>query len=142
MPRRGLGLERWQQRPDRQADIADKTKVELATPAQILRPDVDLRDLAVGREKLLVGKIGSQHQQHVAVATGTGWRLYWRRMLPCTVGGRRMTTEIPHVSHHSPAMRCSERCANFKTRAALCNGSSKSPTRAMSFSRFTNVCSS
>ena len=66
MPRLGLGLEQWQQRPDRQADIADKTKVELATPAQILRPDVDLRDLAVGREKLLVGKIGSQHQQHVA----------------------------------------------------------------------------
>ena len=32
--------------------------------------DVDLRDLGIGREKLLVGKIGAQHQQHVASVHG------------------------------------------------------------------------
>ena len=51
-------------------DIADEAEIELAAPAEIFRADVDLRDLAVGREELLVGKIGAEHQQHVAGVHG------------------------------------------------------------------------
>ncbi len=51
---------------DRGADVADKAEVELAAAAEIFRPDVDLRDLRVRRQKLLVGKSVPEHQQHVA----------------------------------------------------------------------------
>ena len=62
----GLRLQLRQQRTDRGADVTDKAEVELAAAAEIFRPDVDLRDLRVRRQELLVGKVGPQHQQHVA----------------------------------------------------------------------------
>ena len=62
----GFALEQGQQRLDREADIANQAKIDLAAPAEIFRPDVDLRDLAVRRKELLVGKIGAEHQEHVA----------------------------------------------------------------------------
>src|ERR1700675_2150723 len=62
----GFHGELRQQRLDRGADIADQAKIELAAAAKILRPDVELRDLAVHWKKLLVRKIRPQHQQRVA----------------------------------------------------------------------------
>ena len=65
-----LRLELRQQRLDGGADVTDDAEVELAAAAEILRPDIDLGDFGVGRQKLLVGKIGPQHQQHVAGVHG------------------------------------------------------------------------
>ena len=62
----GFRLQLRQQRADRGADVADEAEVELAAAAEIFGPDIDLRDLRIRRQKLLVGKIGPQHQQHVA----------------------------------------------------------------------------
>ncbi len=61
-----LCLQLRQQRADRGADIADDAEVEPAAAPEIFRPDIDLGDLRVRRQKLLVGKIGPEHQQHVA----------------------------------------------------------------------------
>ena len=61
-----LRLQLRQQRLDRGADVADKAEVELAAAAEIFRADIDLGDLRVRRQELLVGKIGPEHQQHVA----------------------------------------------------------------------------
>ena len=67
---RGFRHQLRQQRLDGGADIADKAEVELAAPAEIFRPDIDLGYFGIVGEKLLVGKIGSQHQQHVAGVHG------------------------------------------------------------------------
>ena len=55
---------------DRGADVADQAELELAAPPEILRPDIDLCDLGLGRQELLVGEVGAQHQQHVASLHG------------------------------------------------------------------------
>src|SRR5581483_9003261 len=60
MPAVGLGLEQRQQRLNGEIDVADQAEVDLAAPAEIVRPDSDLRDLAVGRKELLVGKVGAE----------------------------------------------------------------------------------
>ena len=61
-----LRHELGQQRRYGGADVTDDTEVELAAAAQILRANIDLRDFGAGRQELLVGKVGPQHQQHVA----------------------------------------------------------------------------
>ena len=66
----GLCRQLRQQRRERGADVADEAEIEFAAAAEVLGPDVDLRDLGVGRQELLVGKIGPEHQQHVAGVHG------------------------------------------------------------------------
>ena len=55
-----------QQRLDRGADVADEAEIEPGAAAEMLRPDVDLRDLGVVGQELLVGEVRAEHQQHVA----------------------------------------------------------------------------
>src|ERR1700677_5328120 len=60
-------LQSWQKSPECRSRVAYKSIVDLGTPPQLLSPDVNLRDLGVFGVKLLIGKVGANHQQKVAV---------------------------------------------------------------------------
>src|SRR5580704_13472933 len=60
-------LQSWQKSLEGHPRIADKSIVDLGTAPELLSPDVNLRDLGISRIKLLIGEIGSNHQQEVAV---------------------------------------------------------------------------
>ena len=60
-------LQPGQQRLDRRADITDHAEIEPGAAAKVLGPQIDLRDLGVGRVELAIWEIGSQHEQRVAV---------------------------------------------------------------------------
>lgn len=49
-------------------DVADQTKIKLHPSAELITADVHLDDLGLGRIELLVGEVGAEHQQGVAVA--------------------------------------------------------------------------
>src|ERR1700689_5669391 len=60
-------LQSWQKSPECRSRVAYKSIVDLGTPPQLLSRDVNLRDLGVFGVKLLIGKVGADHQQEVAV---------------------------------------------------------------------------
>ena len=63
-----IGLaELWQERPNGRLRVSDKAVVDLGAPAELFSTDVDLDDRRVLGKELLVRKIGSDHQQQVAV---------------------------------------------------------------------------
>src|ERR1700733_2611442 len=50
--------------------IANEPEIEPGAPPEVFRPQVDLRDGRFFRIKLLIRKIGSQHQEGIAVHDG------------------------------------------------------------------------
>ena len=64
-----LLLEQRQQRRERRAHVADHAEIDRRAAADVLRPDIDLRDAdaAPSRIELPIGEIGPEHQQDVAV---------------------------------------------------------------------------
>ena len=67
-----LLVEQRQQRLERRADVADDAEIDGGAAADVLRPDIDLRDADACslRIELPIGEIGAEHQQDVAVAHG------------------------------------------------------------------------
>ncbi len=62
-----LGGEPRQEGAERRLHVADEGEVEPRAAAEVLGPDVDLRDLRLGGVELAVGKVGAQHQERVAL---------------------------------------------------------------------------
>src|SRR6516164_9477650 len=55
---------------DRVGDITDQSEIDAATPAEIFRAKIDLRDLRVDRIELTVREVRSEHQKRVAIHHG------------------------------------------------------------------------
>lgn len=67
-----LGLKLWEQECQSGGDVAHNPEAEAGPPAKIFRPNIHLDNLRIGglRKELLVRKIGSQHEQQIAIAHG------------------------------------------------------------------------
>ena len=63
-------VEQRQQRRERRADVTDDAEIDGGTAADVLRPEVDLRNADAGPLgiELAIGKVGPEHLQDVAVA--------------------------------------------------------------------------
>jgi hypothetical protein len=63
----GLRLDHRQEGRDRLLRVADQAEVEPAATAQVVRADVELRDLRILRVPVAVREVGAEHQEHVAM---------------------------------------------------------------------------
>src|SRR6266436_7632307 len=59
--------ELWEESTDRRLRISDEAVIDFRAPAQLFSADVDLDDRRVLGKELLIGEVGSDHQEHVAV---------------------------------------------------------------------------
>src|SRR5271154_6454997 len=65
-----LVFQHWKERFQRFLDAADHAQIDSRTTADLLASDVNLNNLCILRIELAVGKVGTEHQQRIAIHHG------------------------------------------------------------------------
>src|SRR5258705_3746143 len=66
----GLGYEERKQGGESVLDRSDEAEIDFGASADLVAADVDLDNLCVSGEELIVGKVGAEHEENVAVLHG------------------------------------------------------------------------